>query len=195
MIAAGKWLCYLFTMALLFSAGMLIQRRTQPPAKVLVFDSFVSRQQSNMPSLLLWVNGTCPLSRQYVPHLKHIIQQASLWNWNTVLVSVQDSVCDPLFRQLGVSWHVQDTQALLANWFNVSVIPTAMLFRSFPDTKNVAAGLVYQGAIDNWASETGKHRQNIDEHFLQDAMEDLHSGHSIRNRNTKPFGCFIEYNQ
>jgi hypothetical protein len=127
--------------------------------------------------------------------MNRFIRQAKSLNWNTMLVSVNDKACDPLFQELKADFYMKDYQGILAQWFNVSVIPAAMLFNGKPNRVAPAGSLVYRGAIDNWVWETGKHRQSTSEHYLQEAMDALASGKPIQKKATKAYGCFIEINQ
>lgn len=178
---------------LLYFTGNALHSLITPPEQVRAcsWNDSVSPQ----PTLVFWLSGTCPLSRKYTPELHRIFDTAQAWNWNTVVVSVQDKVCDPLFQALQpiVQWN--DPEGSLARWFNISVVPTVTFHESLPDLKVPATGLLYQGAIDNWSWETGQLRKNISQQFLMDAMKLHHQGKQLLRTNTKPVGCFIEFNQ
>lgn len=193
MISVLKWLAILGFSGLLAWTGMGMNRLISASQNA-VF-SYHARRMSDKPTLMLWVNGSCPLSRQYAPAMSQFIRKAKSLNWNTVMVSVNDTVCDPLFQALEAGFYVQDPKGTFAQWFNVSVIPVAMLFKSKPNPADPSGSLVYRGAIDNWAWETGKHRQSTDEHYLKDAMDALASGKPIQKKSTKANGCFIEISQ
>jgi hypothetical protein len=147
--------------------------------------------KAQKPTLVFWLNSNCPLSRQYAPTMKKFIRVAGQLQWNTILVSVQDATCDPVFQELGANDYIMD-QGALARWFNVSIVPTAMLFRQIPGLHEPAANLVYRGAIDDWALETGKHRQYVNHHYLNDAIKELQMGKLPDVTHTKSIGCFIE---
>lgn len=188
-----KWLIFLWCSCIVTLGGIYADRLTSAQQNA-PFSSFIKNIERK-PMLLIWVNGSCPLSRQYAPTLEHCIRIAKSHQWNTLLVSVNDSVCDPLFKDLNADYYWQDHQGTLAQRFNVGVIPSALLFRSKPSWQAPAASLAYRAAIDNWALETGKHRVKADEHFLEDAMTAMASGASIKKVHTKSYGCFIEINQ
>lgn len=193
MMATLKWLIFLSCSSFMAIGGILVDRLTSAPKNV-HFSSFINNVGSK-PMMVLWVNGSCPLSRQYVPNLRRCIRIAKGHEWNTLLVSVNDTVCDPLFQELNADYYWQDLQGTLAQRFNISVIPSALLFRSKPRWQEPAASVAYRSAIDNWAWETGKHRVTADEHFLEEAMAAMASGASIKKSNTKSYGCFIEIKQ
>lgn len=193
MMATLKWLLFLLCSGFLALGGLFAHRLTSAPQNN-HFSSFIKNIERK-PMLVLWVNGSCPLSRQYVPQLKRCIRIAKGHQWNTLLISVNDSVCDPLFREMNADYYWQDVHGILAQRFNVRVIPSALLFRSKPRWQEPAASLAYRAAIDDWAWETGKHRVTAHEHFLEDAMAKMASGACIKKTNTKPYGCFIEISQ
>ena len=193
MRATLKWLIFLWCSSIVALGGIFTDRLTSASQNV-PFSLFIKNVE-NKPMLVLWVNGSCPLSRQYAPTLKHCIRVAKSHQWNTLLVSVNDSVCNPLFQESNADYYWQDVQGTLAQRFNVGVIPSALLFHKKPCWQEPAASLAYRAAIDNWAWETGKHRVMADEHFLEEAMYDMASGASIKKVHTKSYGCFIEINQ
>jgi len=174
---------------LLVGSGVRLGPLIQVPEGLALKMSIAAKAQK--PTLVFWLNSSCPLSRQYAPTMKKIIRVAGQLQWNTILVSVQDATCDPVFQELGASNYITD-QGTLARWFNVSIVPTAMLFRKIPDLHEPAANLVYRGAIDDWAWETGKHRQHINHHYLNDAIMQLQMGKLPDVSHTKSIGCFIE---
>jgi hypothetical protein len=193
MITYLKWLMLLFISGLFALGGICMHKLTSAPRNE-HFSSFIKNIQ-NKPMLVVWVNGSCPLSRQYAPHLKHCISIAKGHQWNTLLISVNDSVCDPLFQDLKAEYYRQDVHGTLAQRFNISVIPSVMVYRNTPVWQEPTASLAYRAAIDNWAWETGKHRLAATEHYLVDAMTSMASGKNIEKAHTKSYGCFIEINQ
>jgi len=48
---------------------------------------------------------------------------------------------------------------------------------------------VYHGAIDDDAADA----DNVDEHFLRDAMDALIEGNKIENSTSKAIGCSIKF--
>ena len=56
------------------------------------------------------------------------------------------------------------------------------------------AGTVrYRGAINNLYAAYGKKRRVATAHYLQDAVDAVLNGETVKIPNTKPVGCFIHY--
>jgi hypothetical protein len=183
----------LLLFCVLYLAGNTLRGLLTPPEnyELNVFDE----KANTKPTLVFWISGTCPLSRKYAPELHRIFDTAHAWKWNTVVVSVQEKMCDPLFQALQPVAQWNDPEGTLSRWFNISMVPTVTLYESLPDVKAPTNGILYQGAIDNWAWETGQLRKNISQRFLLDAMKLHRQGKAVQLSNTKPIGCFIEFNQ
>jgi hypothetical protein len=188
-----KLLWLLLPGSLLSYAAMSLRSLLTPPENAEVYSC--KDLIKTKPTVVFWLSGTCPLSRKYAPELHRIVDSAHAWKWNTMVVSVQDGVRDPLFQALKPVASHSDTDGRLARWFNISVVPSVILFRSLPEIHAPANGVVYQGAIDNWSWETGQLRTHISQRFLLDAMKLYRQGAQVRLTCTKPVGCFIEFNQ
>jgi hypothetical protein len=52
--------------------------------------------------------------------------------------------------------------------------------------------IIYSGSIDNWAVDLGTKRQNITEHYLQNAIEAWLRNETPKISKTNAVGCFIE---
>ena len=51
----------------------------------------------------------------------------------------------------------------------------------------------YRGAINNLYAGYGKKRRAATSHYLQDAVEAVLAGNTVKIPKTKPVGCFIHY--
>lgn len=80
---------------------------------------------------------------------------------------------------------VTDPKLKLTKMLNATVTPQVVITESNGE-------IVYTGAIDNWAVDTGVKRQVISEHYLLDALESVISGKIPAVTKTKPVGCYIE---
>ncbi|MDR3711505.1 MAG: redoxin family protein [Puia sp.] len=51
--------------------------------------------------------------------------------------------------------------------------------------------VLYQGAIDNWVAALGKQRNKATENYLEDGIASYLSGETVRVKEVKAIGCFI----
>jgi peroxiredoxin len=51
--------------------------------------------------------------------------------------------------------------------------------------------ILYHGAIDNWVTALGKHRNKATEHYLEDGIGEYLRKSPILVKETKPVGCYI----
>ncbi|MFI5194481.1 MAG: redoxin domain-containing protein [Chitinophagales bacterium] len=51
--------------------------------------------------------------------------------------------------------------------------------------------LLYHGAIDDWVAALGKQKRKATENYLEDGIEEHLKGVSVKIKEAKPIGCFI----
>lgn len=80
---------------------------------------------------------------------------------------------------------IMDTDKKITHLLKATVTPQAIILNGNGD-------VLYSGAIDNWAFDTGRKRQVISEHYLKDALMNIIDGKRPVVAFTKPVGCYIE---
>ncbi|WPQ64546.1 redoxin family protein [Chitinophaga sancti] len=138
---------------------------------------------------IVWLSPECPLCRNYTKPLNELSRKYA----NTVTV-------------VGVfpgHWYTQkdytafqkkykvffplltDRKNKLGKHLHASVTPEVCLL-------NKKGKVLYQGAIDNWATGLGQTKTSTaTEHYLEDAITNTIAGKTVYPTVTKPVGCFI----
>jgi thiol-disulfide isomerase/thioredoxin len=139
--------------------------------------------------VLLFVTTDCPLSNGYVPEFNRL--QRSYAQKGIIFYAVQG---DATIAAGEVRKHVKefgygfpyliDPQESLANFTGATTTPEAAVLSPKGD-------LLYMGRIDNRLEDYGKHRVQVTEFDLRDALEAIVNGKAVPRPRTKPFGCAI----
>ncbi len=77
-----------------------------------------------------------------------------------------------------------DTLKSLSKALGASITPEVFLL-------DQEKKLLYHGAIDNWVTALGKQRRKATENYLEDGIEEYLKGESVKTKEVKPIGCFI----
>ena len=80
---------------------------------------------------------------------------------------------------------IVDTNQILTNFLNASVTPECFLVDN-------NLNILYSGLIDDRIKELGRKRQNIDNNYLEDALNAFLNNKEIIKKETKGIGCIIE---
>ena len=79
-----------------------------------------------------------------------------------------------------------DPENILVKSLDAKIVPSAFLINSNGET-------LYKGRIDDWMYALGKKRAVITKHELDDALQAVSTGKSIRVKETQAIGCILEY--
>jgi len=77
-----------------------------------------------------------------------------------------------------------DGQGEMSKILGATIIPEVFLI-------DKQGFLIYQGKIDNWIYELGRYRQEITEHYLEDAITAYSQGNEVAVKKTEAIGCLI----
>lgn len=142
-------------------------------------------------TLVFFVTYDCPLCKNY-RYLIHKLCDSlgNLPNWKVLVYreDVPDSLDGDsklIYKERYSDFDVQDSSGLMATIFGATVTPEVFLLDS-------NFHKAYQGAIDNWSYDTGKHRPMATEFYLRNAIKQLSEGQRVSPSETVPVGCFIE---
>jgi len=172
----------LLIVGVLLSLGSACQRT--PPVQI------TQQAKTHKASVLVFLAPDCPLSQSYSATLNNLHSQfegASFGFYG--IVAGNDSSGNEL--QEFVSRYklnfpvLLDRDFALANFFDATKTPEAFALNS-------SGRIFYKGAIDNWASSLGDHRQVITDYYLRDALNSFLEGKDVKIKQTQAVGCFIE---
>lgn len=139
--------------------------------------------------VLLFVTTDCPLSNGYVPEFNRL--QRAYGPKGIAFYAVQGDATIATeevrhhVKEFGYSFpYLIDPQESLASYTGATTTPEAAVLSS-------GGELLYMGRIDNRLEDYGKHRVQVTEFDLRDALEAVVNGKSVSRPRTKPFGCAI----
>ena len=140
---------------------------------------------------LIFVADTCPVANAYQPSLAAF--QKAYADLGVRCVQVH---CSSLVTADEVKKHVvdfgitmpviHDPKQELGRLTGAKVTPEAIVIDRMGAVR-------YRGAINNLYAGYGKKRRVATAHYLQDAVEAVLAGDTVKIPKTKPVGCFIHY--
>ena len=140
---------------------------------------------------LIFVTNTCPVANAFQPSLAAFHKAYA--KQGVVCAQVH---CSSLVTADEVKKHivdfgitmpvVYDPKQELGRLTGAKVTPEAIVI-------DRAGTVRYRGAINNLYASYGKKRRVATAHFLQDAVDAVLNGETVKIPNTKPVGCFIHY--
>lgn len=137
---------------------------------------------------LVFLSPECPFSANYTLTLNRLAEKYGEQVQFNGIVPGEMYTPENVMKfvsEYGIGFKVYiDAGKRLPDYLKATVTPEVFLL-------GPEGGLVYSGAIDNWAVSLGKTRQVITEHYLQDAIDRFLSGKSILVRHTQAVGCLI----
>jgi peroxiredoxin len=153
----------------------------------------LSEIKNNKATVFVFLAVDCPLSQNYTLTLNNLYNDFK--NDSIVFYGIipgnNDSKKDveDFVSKYKITFEMlRDENLNLAHYLHATKTPEVFLVNKNGD-------LVYKGAIDNWAIEIGKHRQNISEHYLSDVLTGIVNGTTIKLKEIKAVGCVIEKNR
>lgn len=139
---------------------------------------------------LIFVRTDCPVSNQYAPEIKRICAEYDTRGMQCLLVyaDAYDTIDAVRKHRADFGYSlpaILDPAHALVARAGATITPEVALY-------GPGATLAYSGRIDNLYTELGRPRQQVTEHDLRDALDDLIAGHAVRKPRTPATGCFIE---
>ena len=144
----------------------------------------------NYASVFVFLAPDCPLSQNYTLTLNRLYENyidSSVFFYGIIPGNSHPAEKVQEFAskyQIGYPVFF-DHNLTLTKFLNATTTPEVFV-ASFDEK------IIYHGAIDNWATALGDHRQVITEHYLDDALKSFVSRKEITIKETKPVGCLIE---
>ncbi len=140
-------------------------------------------------TVYVFLNTECPISQQYVRRLSALSRQyASSVRFVALFPSKTDT--PPLIQAFGKEYGLTfpgrpDACATLARQLRARVTPEVVVL-------DTTGRVRYRGAIDDWYVALGKHRSDVTEPYLLNALTALLARNDVTVRETEAVGCLIE---
>ena len=137
-------------------------------------------------NVVFFLSKDCPLCNNYKPLLDtlHAIYGQDP-RFLLVGLRTDVSVASDSSYFLPVEYTAGKDVAYIARIYGAKVTPEVFVI----DSNN---RVLYSGAIDNWAYDTGKKRTNATENYLKDVLFAIKRGQKLPYTQTRVVGCFIE---
>jgi len=139
-------------------------------------------------TIVISYSDECPFCIRYTAKIREI-RKSLPENWNFKLLKVLpeeqwdfDGI-DEFSADI-----IHDSTQSITKFLGIQVYPEAVIVDS-------AANLVYKGAIDDRAHETGLSKTAITTHYLDDAIARLSQGEKANEPFPLAKGCYIEFNE
>lgn len=140
--------------------------------------------QNQNHAITFFVNADCPLCKAYRPFISSLADSLPPdWSVRVIREDLPPSVVETS-GAYGLEWG--DSGGTIAGKYGAVVTPEVFI------TEFKTGKLLYRGAIDNYAWETGKHRTSASVYYLLDAVQNIRRGLPPVPSETKATGCFIE---
>jgi hypothetical protein len=141
-------------------------------------------------SLYIFLAPECPLSENYTLTINQLQAQfvdSGLQFYAVISGQLFDSAAIGFYANrfpLGLPLLV-DTGYYFSDQFKATTTPEAVLL-------NEKSEVVYQGAIDNWATALTQLTAAPTRNYLKDAINSVLKNQAVKISKTKAVGCFIE---
>lgn len=165
--------------ALLLLATLSACNNTKPS---LIYHPKLGLDTSTKVAVFVFLSDDCPLCKYYRPEIARIdslLQEKPNWKLVSIIQGVAGNSRIPFSNQE----YFDDGS--MARLFDVKVTPYVCVV-------NANSEKLYEGAWDNYAYETGKHRNKPSIFYLQNALDAIMQKKATYTRKTEAYGCFIE---
>ncbi|WP_162387941.1 redoxin domain-containing protein [Spirosoma endbachense] len=137
-----------------------------------------------------FLNTECPISQQYVRRLADLHQEFGKSGVRFIALFPLRTDSPVVIERFRTEYKLPfaglpDKKARLARQFRARVTPEVVVMQS-------DGRVVYQGAIDDWYVDLGKHRPQAAHAYLHNALDALLNGRPVTEAHTEAVGCLIE---
>lgn len=154
-------------------------------ALFLSFSLSAQPDKGNKLRAIIFLGTDCPISQDYVGVINKLKKQFPEVDFVGVLPASDNRKKEKFRDEYQVEFElVTDKKKKLVEKYLVSITPEVVLL----DADQMVR---YQGAIDNWYFELGRHRPQATEFYLIDAIGDLTAPRDVRVPRTKAIGCIL----
>ena len=173
----------------------LITRYSRPGilfVLALLMSSWQTSHSSKKSALTVYVflNTECPISQQYTRRLAELHREFSPSGVRFLALFPLRTDTPAVINQFR-AYHTlpfagrPDRLGQMARQFRVHVTPEVVVMQSDGQVR-------YQGAVDDWYVDLGKHRPEATHAYLHNALVALLNGQPVAEPRTKAVGCLIE---
>lgn len=144
--------------------------------------SLPSRFQDKKGHVIIFMSSKCPCSNSHVSELTKLADLYKDFRFTVVHSNMDESFesSQEYFKKLGFKFDVvQDEKAEMAD--QLKAFKTPHVFVLSPN-----AEILYQGGITN-----SSHAPSATQHFLADALEDIHQNRPVKLSQGRTLGCVI----
>lgn len=139
--------------------------------------------------VLIFVSTDCPIANRYAPELRRLYEAyqargVSFW----LVYAAPDETPEKIRRHIAEYHHpmpaLRDPDHRLVKFCEASRTPEAAVFAP-------GRNRMYRGRIDDRFTDYGKSREFASQHDLQDAIEAVLAGRTVKTPATEAIGCHI----
>jgi len=139
--------------------------------------------------VMFFVSTECPISNRYAPTINRMAHEYAVKDVAFYLVQsdpdLTSQAAEQHAREFAISIPVlMDPTQLLAAKMDVSVTPTAVVLNSSGEIK-------YRGRVDDRNVDLGKYRDTPKREDLKIALDEMLSGKTVSESETKVIGCYL----
>ena len=133
----------------------------------------------------------CPACRNNLPKVVDLAQRYADQGLEVIGVVSDPELDEDLLQEtletFGVKFEIQrDEDLQIARQHGATVTPQVFLY-------DASETLLYSGQFDNYYFELGRHRKNITETWLEDAIQAAQGNNLPKVSRTEPIGCVINF--
>lgn len=134
----------------------------------------------------------CPACRNNLPKMVELDKKYRDKGLKVIGVvsdpELEEELLDEALETFGVGFDiVRDDSLTLAKEHGATVTPQAFLY-------DESGRVIYSGLVDNYYYDFGRHRKNITEFYLEEAIQATLENRSPEATETEPIGCIINFN-
>ena len=137
-----------------------------------------------MYTVLFFVSEDCPLCKAYQPTIQNLNRILNADTWNVAIIR-PDLPSNNGFNMGVFGKETGDSSGELSKLLGATVTPEVIILNS-------QSSVLYRGAIDNYSSETGKHRTKASKQYLMNAIREITANGRTTIKFNTPVGCYIE---
>lgn len=136
-----------------------------------------------------FLSTECPISQQYTRTLEALHQRFRSSGIRFVAMFPLETDSPARIRQFRSAYGITfagrpDSGARLARQFRVRATPEVVVMQE-------DGAVRYQGAIDNWYISLGRHRPQVTNAYLQNALDALLTNRPVEQPRTEAVGCLL----
>lgn len=159
-------------------------------ALLFVYHSFAQHTPPPKLTVYAFLSTECPISQQYTRQLSTLCERFKPLGVRFVAVfplrTDSPAVIERFRTEFNLPFPGQpDTGSQLARRFRARVTPEVVVTQADGQVR-------YQGAIDDWYVDLGKHRSKPTQSYLAEALDALLHNQPVMQSRTEAVGCLIE---